>query len=53
MVLKVFNQEQKAWTEGKVAEMLLMDVKGAFDQVSRNCLQHSMEGMRVDGDLLS
>lgn len=32
--------------------MLLMDVKDAFDHVSRNSLLHNKEGMEGDEDLM-
>lgn len=32
--------------------MLLMDVKGAFDHVSKNSLMQNMEVLGADGDLV-
>lgn len=43
---------QKVWTERKIADMLLMDVKGKFHHVSQNFLLRAMEDMRADGDLI-
>lgn len=43
---------QKAWAREKLADMLLMDVKEAFDNVSRNCLMQKMEASGAGGDLV-
>lgn len=32
--------------------MLLIDVKGAFDLVNRNCLLWTMKRMHIDSDLM-
>lgn len=31
-------------------DMLLIDIKGAFDHVSCHCLLHTIEGIKADGD---
>lgn len=51
-VARVISCLQEAWGEGKLADMLLMDIKGAFDHVCRNCLLRSMDDMGVDRDLM-
>lgn len=51
-VTRVISPVQEAWVEGKLAGMLLMDVKRTFDHISRNCLLWSIEGMRADGDVM-
>lgn len=35
-----------------LAGMLLMDVKGVFNRINRNCLLRTMENMGADGDLM-
>lgn len=37
----------KAWSEGKVASLLLLDVSGAYDNVSRERLLHNLRKRRV------
>lgn len=49
---RVFNQGQEACVEIKMTDMLLMDVKWAFNHVNRNCLFRIMEGMGRDRDLM-
>lgn len=39
-------------TAGKVADILLMDVKTAFDHVSKNRLMRKMEAQGAHGDLV-
>lgn len=43
---------QKAWAEGKLTVLLLMDVKGTFDYVSRNDVMRKVEVLRADRDLV-
>ena len=38
----------RAWTEGQMASLLLLDVSGAFDNVSRPRLLHNLRKRRVD-----
>ena len=52
-VARVMNQVEESWQRGNVAALLLMDVKGAFDYVSRNHLLRHMKKMGVDGSLIS
>jgi ribonuclease HI len=42
----------EAWAEGKVATLLLLDVSGAFDNVSRPRLLHNLRKRRVDSKLV-
>lgn len=35
-----------------MAGILLMNVKGEFDHISRNCLVQTMERIDADGDLM-
>lgn len=51
-VTRVFNLIQKPCQEGKITDMLLMNVKLAFDYVSRNSLVCTMIGMSADGVLM-
>lgn len=41
----------ESWDEGKVAGALFMDVKGAFDYVSRVKLAQRMRELKIDNDL--
>lgn len=43
---------QKKWDEKKLAATLFMDVKGAFDYVSKIQLLTRMLKLRIDGDLV-
>lgn len=51
-VARVMNRVEETWNQGKIAGLLLMDVKGAFDHVSRNQLLRRMRDMKVDGNLI-
>jgi ribonuclease HI len=42
----------RAWSEGKMASLLLLDVSGAFDNVSRPRLLHNLRKRRVDNTLV-
>ena len=42
----------KAWAEGNVASLLLLDVSGAFDNVSRQRLLHNLRKRRVNPTLV-
>ena len=44
---------QEKWEEKKLAAALFMDVKGAFDHVSKGQLLIRMTELRVDGDLVT
>lgn len=37
-VARVFNPVQETWPERKLVSMVLIDVKGVLNHVSRNCL---------------
>lgn len=52
MVAQVVGRVQEAWAEGKLADMRLMEVKGAFDHVSRTSLLQTLEGIGADGRLV-
>ena len=41
-----------AWAEGKVASLLLLDVSGAYDNVSRERLLHNLRKRRVSGNIV-
>jgi hypothetical protein len=41
----------KAWADGKVASLLLLDVSGAYDNVSRERLLHNLRKRRVSQTL--
>lgn len=49
---RVVSIIQKSWTKGKMTSMLLIDVKDAFNHVSRNYLLRTMERMNADGNLM-
>lgn len=49
---RLISLVQEAREEGKLTEMVLIDIKGAFDKVSRNNLLRTIEGMGNDGDLM-
>ncbi|CRG90417.1 putative RNA-directed DNA polymerase from transposon BS [Talaromyces islandicus] len=42
----------KAWADGNVASLLLLDVSGAFDNVSRRRLLHNLRKRRVNQTLV-
>ena len=44
---------QEKWSEKKLAGALFMDVKGAFDHVSRSQLLKRMIDLGIDGDLVA
>ncbi|SPO06934.1 uncharacterized protein DNG_09628 [Cephalotrichum gorgonifer] len=41
-----------AWAEGKVASLLLLDVSGAYDNVSRELLLHNLRKRRVSQNIV-
>jgi hypothetical protein len=43
----------KAWSEDKVATLLLLDVSGAYDNVSRERLLHNLRKRRVDEKIVA
>ncbi|KAM0664346.1 hypothetical protein ACQRIU_006929 [Beauveria bassiana] len=45
MLLQLIHQ---AWAEGKVATLLLLDVSGAYDNVSHERLLHNLRKRRID-----
>lgn len=46
------NSIHKAWEEKKITGTLLMDVKGAFDYVSRLKLAQRMRQLEIDNDFI-
>lgn len=46
------NNVHKIWGEKKITASLLMDVKGAFNYVSRVKLARQMRQLRIDNDLI-
>lgn len=42
----------QAWSEGKVATLLLLDVSGAYDNVSRERLLHNLRKRQVDENIV-
>lgn len=51
-VAKVIQLVQETWAEGKLAEMLFMDVKEAFDYVSRSGLMRKIVALGMDRHLV-
>ena len=49
-VTTLVHTVQKKWQEKKLAAALFMDVKGAFDHVSKDQLLKRMTEFRIDGD---
>ena len=47
------HRVQESWEEKKLAGALFMDVKGAFDHVSRSQLLRRMIELGIDGDLVA
>lgn len=43
---------QEAWSDGKLASMLLIDIKEEFDHISSNILLRTMKSKGADGDLM-
>ncbi len=52
-VATLIHTVQEKWEEKKLAAALFMDVKGAFDHVSKGKLLTQMIEFRVDGDLVT
>lgn len=52
LVTRVFSRVHNTWVEGKLAVILLINVKGAFDHVSRSYLPRTMEDIETDADLM-
>ena len=48
----IIHKVYKTWEEKQVAGALLMDVKGAFDHVSRAKLAQRMANLGIDNDLI-
>lgn len=51
-VARVIQRVQDTRRGGKLAGMLLMEVKEAFDHISRNGLKWKMEALGANGDLV-
>lgn len=52
-VARFVQHAQESWARGNKTGLLLMDVKGAFDHVSKNCLLQHMEMKDVEGNIIS
>ena len=52
-VAMLVHTVQEKWSEKKLAGALFMDVKGAFDHVSRSQLLKCMIDLGIDGDLVA
>lgn len=46
------SRVQEVWTQENKVGMLLIEVKGAFNHVSRNCLPQTMEKIDAGSDLI-
>ena len=51
-VAVLLNQTQQAWEEKKIAGALFMDVKAAFNNVSKAILGKRMEALELEPDLI-
>jgi hypothetical protein len=51
-VAVLMNRTQEAWKRREIAAVLLMDVKGAFDHVSRGRLLARMVELRIEPNLI-
>ena len=51
-VALLVHEVQQRWSEKKLAAALFMDVKGAFDHVSKPQLKGRMVELGIDGDLV-
>ena len=51
-LLCLVNTVEKAWKQKNIAIGLMMDIKGAFDHVSRNDLIHTLAKLGVQSNLL-
>ena len=52
-VATLVHTVQEKWEEKKLAAALFMDVKGAFDNVSKGQLLNRMIELRIDGELVA
>ena len=52
-VATLVHAVQEKWEEKKLAAALFMDVKGAFDHVSKGQLLTRMIELGIDGDLVT
>ncbi len=53
VVAMLVHTVQEKWSEKKLADALFIDVKGAFDHVSRSQLLKRMIDLDIDGDLVA
>lgn len=51
-VASLVYEVEQIWAKKKLAAALFMDVKGAFDHISKTQLVASMLGLEVDGDFI-
>lgn len=47
---RAVTRVEEAWNRGNIASLLLVDAKGTFDHVNRNCLLPKMHKMHKMGD---
>lgn len=48
----ILQRIYQAWSEGKVATLLLLDVSGAYDNVSHERLLHNLRKRRIDPKII-
>jgi hypothetical protein len=48
----LLQEIHKAWAKDKVASLLLLNVSGAYDNVSRERLLHNLRKRRIDGNIV-
>ena len=52
-VATLVHNVQETWEEKKLAAALFMDVKGAFDNVSKGQLLNQMIKLEIDGNIVT
>lgn len=52
VIARVVDRVHRAWVEGRMAGLLIIDVKGAFGHLSQSCQLRTMEGIEADGNLI-
>lgn len=50
VVARVVGRVQETWAEGKLEDMLLMDIKDTFTHVSQKSLLRTIADIRADSD---
>lgn len=51
-VARVIRSVRESWTERKLGGIFLIDIKGAFDYMSRNCLLRTIDDIGTNGNLM-